>query len=456
MDHAAFTAQEICRAVPGEWIGSPCGVTALFSDTRETVPDSCFFAFSGENFDAHNFLDAAVQHGAKLLCIEKGKEDKLPPGIPARVVPSTVTAYQQLAHFHRMRFPGLKVLALTGSCGKTSTKEALRAIFTQAYGEEHVLATEGNTNNQIGVPRNLFRLTSQHKIAIIEMGTNHHGEIAPLADCALPDYAMIVSIGNCHLEHLGSLDGVAREKSAIFRNSVRCAVLPRNTDQLPILKNAANGAEIIEFGSDSDCTFRMEYLGGNLDGSSFRLTKKDGKSAVIQWNIPGIHQAQNAAGAAALADAAGIDFETITAGLSRTSLPGMRMRKKEHRGAVWINDAYNANPDSMCASLEWLAEFADPQKLVLVLGDMGELGDASAVGHRRVLLKVQELFPDVRLFTVGDRMLAVADALAMEPAAAYLSADDAKDDFQSRVMPGDLVFLKASRSTGLEKLEPET
>ncbi len=455
MDAAPFTAQELVSAIPGNWIGVPCAVSALFSDTRETVPDSMFFAFSGENFDAHDFLDRAVQNGAKLLCIEQGKEYKIPPGVSALVVPSVVTAYQQLAKFHRMKFPGLTVLALTGSCGKTSTKEALRAILNRAYGSEHVLATEGNTNNQIGVPRNLFRLTEQHRVAVIEMGTNHHGEIAPLADCALPDSALIVSIGNCHLEFLGSLDGVAQEKSAIFKNGVRRAVLPRNTAQYSILAVAAEGAEIITFGATPDCDFSADYSGGNLNGSAFRLIRRrDGASAEIQWKIPGAHQAHNAAGAAALADVLGIDFQTIADGLAETTLPGLRMRQSVHNGAIWINDAYNANPDSMCASLEWLAEFADPEKLILVLGDMGELGEASAVGHRRVLLKVQELFPDVRLFTVGDRMLAVADALAMEPVESYLSAEEAKADFIQHVSPGDLVFLKASRSAGLEKLEP--
>ena len=133
----------------------------------------------------------------------------------------------------------------------------------------------------------------------------------------------------------------------------------------------------------------------------------------------------------------------------------MRMRITERNGATWINDAYNANPDSMCATLQWLAEFADPEKLVLALGDMGELGEGKAIGHRRVLLKVLELFPEARLFTVGEEMLAMADALGMEPVESYLKSADGKDDFYKHIQPGDLVFLKASRSTGMEKLEPE-
>ena len=461
MDNVSFTFDEIRSALPGStWTGNPAGsVSAIFTDTRETVADSLFIAFSGENFDAHDFLDKAVANGAKLLCVEKEKADRVPAGVDAVLVDSTVAAYQALARLHRNRFPDLHLLALTGSCGKTSTKETLRAILEEAYGKEHILATEGNTNNQIGVPRNLFRLTDAHQAAVIEMGTNHHGEIAPLADCALPESAMIVSIGNCHLEFLGSLEGVAVEKSRIFQNGVRRAVLPYGAAGTEIMRDAAAGSgEILTFGADPVCDFRAEYLGGNLQGSSFRLTKAaTGESAVIQWHIPGAHQANNAAGAAALADSLGIPFEVIAAGIAKTTLPGMRMRITEHHGATWINEAYNANPDSMCATLEWLSEFVkgdDLKKLVLALGDMGELGSARAVGHRRVLLKVQELFPDVRLVTVGPEMQAVADALAMEPVAAYMTADEAPGDFLDHIRPGDLVLLKASRSMGMEKLEP--
>lgn len=461
MDQVTFTIDEIRSALPGaEWIGDLKGtetIRAIFTDTREQAEDSLFIAFTGETFDAHNFLPKAVENGAKLLCIEAIKQHLLPEGAAAVLVADTVLAYQALARLHRNRFPGLKLLALTGSCGKTSTKETVRAILEEAYGKDQVLATEGNTNNQIGVPRNLLRLNENHKAAIIEMGTNHHGEIYPLRRCAEPESAMIVSIGNCHLEFLGSLEGVAQEKSHIFSTGMKRAVIPAGAAGENVMREAAAGAgEIVTFGTNSDCDFVAEYLGGNLRGSSFRLTKRSTvETATIQWGIPGAHQACNAAGAAALADSLGIPFETIAAGIAKTVLPGMRMRITERNGATWINDAYNANPDSMCATLQWLAEFADQEKLVLALGDMGELGEGKAVGHRRVLLKVWELFPKARLFTVGEEMRAMADALGLEPVESYLKSADGKDDFYKHIQPGDLVFLKASRSTGMEKLEPE-
>ena len=213
-----FTLQELLRATEGRLVGGPApeAVDSVFTDTRETARNALFVAFSGEQFDAHDYLAKAVENGASLLCIEESRIDRLPPGLPAIAVPSTVTAFQRIARFHRLRFPNLRVILLSGSCGKTSTKESLRAIFVHALDSISVLATEGNTNNQIGLPQNLLRLNARHRVAILEAGTNHHGELEPLSYCAMPDLAIIVSIANCHLEFLGSLEGVAQEKSRLF------------------------------------------------------------------------------------------------------------------------------------------------------------------------------------------------------------------------------------------------
>lgn len=461
MDQVCFTFAQIAAALgdQAQWLGSfepEKELKYIFTDTRETAEDSLFIAFSGENFDAHDFLEKAVQSGAQLLCVEKDKLNKLPTSlsVPVVAVKSTLAAYQAIANYHRRRFPALRLLALTGSCGKTSTKETLRAILEEAFGKEHVLATEGNFNNQIGVPRTLLRLTESHQVAVLECGTNHHGEIEPLALCAEPESSMIVSIGNCHLEYLGSLEGVAQEKSHIFKYLPKngTAVIPLNAAGFDIMKNAADGRRTVTFGLDPAADFSARYLGGNLYGSSFELTKRaTGEKAVIQWRIPGEHQAGNAAGAAALADTLGISFEKIAKGIENTVLPGMRMRVSELGFATWINDAYNANPDSMKASLNWLKEFADPAHFVLALGDMGELGDGAAAGHRSVLERAFELFPAARIYTVGKKM---KDAAKNFPVVkSYEDAASAAEDFAKEIRPGDLVFLKASRSTGLEKLE---
>lgn len=458
MFDVSFTLHELLRATEGRLVGdnTPNMVESVFTDTRETAKNALFLAFSGESFDAHDYLAQAVANGATLLCVEESKLDKVPAGVPAIAVSSTVTAFQRIARFHRMRFPNLKVILLSGSCGKTSTKESLRAIFTHAMDSISVLATEGNTNNQIGLPQNLLRLNARHRVAILEAGTNHHGELEPLSYCAMPDLAIIVSIANCHLEFLGSLEGVAQEKSKLFTHLAPggFAIIPAQCPGQEILARAASQFRTGTFGfSDTDADLTAHYLGGNLHGAKFTLTRATtGETVSVQWSIPGRHQAGNAAAAALAALTFGIPFETVAEGLSRTTLPGLRMRVSGHGGSTWINDAYNANPDSMAASLNWLSEFADPKKLVLILGDMGELGESSAGGHRSVCALAKHLFPDARFLVVGPHMTAAAQETGLN-CTDYPSAQDAANA-SVQIEAGSLVFLKASRSTHLELLEP--
>ena len=214
-----FSAEELARGAGGRWTdGRGTAVSGVFTDTRQDGSGRLFIALSGENFDAHDFLPAAVSAGAAALCVAESKLGRLPEPCPVPVlaVADPLRSYQGIARLHRRRFPELTVAAVTGSVGKTSVKEMLCAIFTAAAGAERVLYTVGNTNNQVGVPQNLLRLQPQHRFAVIEMGTNHHGEIEPLSCCALPQVALVNSIAPCHLEFLGSLEGIAREKSRIF------------------------------------------------------------------------------------------------------------------------------------------------------------------------------------------------------------------------------------------------
>ncbi|MDD3117930.1 MAG: Mur ligase family protein, partial [Victivallales bacterium] len=204
---AGFTIEEIISATGGVL---RCGdrmttVTEVLTDSRRDCTGALFIPLRGETFDGHDFLSAAIANGAAAVLTEPGKASADPSlNIAIIEVENTTAAYQDLACWHRGRFPRLRVAAVTGSSGKTSTKEMLRAIFNAAVGPEAVLATEGNTNNQVGVPQNLLRLGPQHRLAVVEMGTNHHGEIAPLSRMAAPDVTLITFIGNCHLEFLGS------------------------------------------------------------------------------------------------------------------------------------------------------------------------------------------------------------------------------------------------------------
>ena len=452
-----FRYEEILEATRGSSVNSfnGPGIDLVTTDSRQKSANSLFIAIPGEKFDGHDYLADALKNGAILLCIEEKSLSKLPPGAPAVVVESTVAAYQRLASFHRKRWGG-KTIALTGSSGKTSTKEMLRAIFEQVYGKEHVLATEGNTNNQIGVPQNLLRLTPEHKICIIEMGTNHPGEIEPLSAAVEPDAALIVSIGRCHLEHLGSLEGVAREKAHIFHHLQPggTAVIPAGAAGFELMVRAAGEHSKLFFGPGAD--FESLYRGGNIRGSSFELIeKRTGKTVIVEWALSGVHQAANAAGAAALASSFGIQLPEIAAGLARCSLPGMRMKLTEHGGAQWLNDAYNANPDSMKATLNWLSEFADSSKLLLVLGDMREVGELSESVHEEILRLALKRFPDARIAAIGPFMTHAADRIQSMRILPFPDSSTAAEAVREMVRPGDLVFLKASRGTRLELIEPE-
>ena len=453
MSEAVFSAAEWRTATGGVWTFEPPQTAqfGVYTDTRQPGGGRLFLALAGETFDAHDMLDKAVSGGAAALCIARSKADKLPPAcpLPALLVDDTLAAYQAIAHFHRCRFPGLKVAAITGSVGKTSVKEMLRAVFTEAAGAEAVLYTLGNTNNQIGVPQNLLRLTAKHRYAVIEMGTNHFGEIAPLARCAAPNGALVNSIAPCHLEFLNSLDGVAQEKSAIFSALLppAAAVIPAVSAGNDILKAAAEKFNCSTFGTCSG-TVRSRYCGGDLEGSSFDLDFADGGSFHIRWHLSGAHQSLNAAAAAALALSFGVAPQVIAAGLTGTELPGMRTKRTEIDGVTYINDAYNANPGSMRASFAWLKEFADPAKLVLVLGEMRELGEFAAAEHAAVLDEARELFPACRIITVGGYP-------ERQGVPAFAVSSDAETFLAGLVRKGDIVFVKGSRGIAVEKTLPE-
>ena len=448
---------DLAKAVGGTLRNAPENgfITCVSTDSRKEIPGGLFIAIPGEKFDGHDFLADAMKNGAALLCVEGSSLHKLPENAPALIVKSTIKAYQDAAKFYKNTFPGLKVIALSGSSGKTSTKEMLRSVFAEACGAEHVLATEGNTNNQIGVPYNLFRLNENHKVAIIETGTNHFGEIQPLARTIEPDAAIIVSIGRCHLENLLSLEGVAAEKSDLFRSLKPggFAVIPDGCPQNPILAKAADPCPVITAGENGEISYT--YLGGDLESSSFLLhDNRTGENAKVDWYLSGEHQANNATLAAAVAVSFGIPLKTVARGLENCSLPGLRMKKSTHLGATWLNDAYNANPDSMRATLTWLSEFAHPEKVLPVLGDMLETGENVHKVHKEVLEYALELFPLAKVVAVGPLMTKAAEEINSDRVITYPDSDACAANIASHVIPDGIVFLKASRGTRLEKVEP--
>ena len=451
MTQAVFSAAELVSFTGGVWKNStvPQYPLAISTDTRCGNQGKIFFALSGENFDAHNFLSQAVSSGCEALCVEKNKTCQLPADFPVLLVDNTLLAMQACAAGHRKKFPQLTLFGVTGSVGKTSVKEMLCAICTHAAGADKTLYTIGNTNNQIGVAQNLLRLQMQHRFAVIEAGTSSPGEIAPLSRMMRPTGAIVNSIAPCHLEKLIDLNGVATEKGEIFSAMQidGTAVFPAETAGSEILYKAAGNRKIQTFGLNGSGDFSAKYLAGDLSGSTFELTFPDKKNFVINWQLTGIHNALNAAGAAALAYSGGIPAEVIVQGLPQTVLPGMRMKKSIIDQVTYYNDAYNANPASMRASIELLAATSLPGRLILLLGGMRELGPSSLREHTDLLNLIKKRLPGALVITIGDEFAGLSGN--------HFAASEAAGSFLKSILrPGDTVFAKGSRGNAVEKALP--
>ncbi|MFA6292628.1 MAG: UDP-N-acetylmuramoyl-tripeptide--D-alanyl-D-alanine ligase [Victivallales bacterium] len=466
-----FTYNEMEKLSGGKWSGDvnpSAGIDFISTDSRKDCRNSIFFALKGENFDAHDCLGAAAASGAAAFCLSKRRMKglEIPPKIPVLIVKDTLEAYQKLARQHRKKLD-LKLIALTGSSGKTSTKEILKAILVYAFGKDKVYATLGNTNNHFGVPQNLLGLTETHKYAIIEMGSNHPGEIEVLSGIAEPDMGIVVSIGNAHIEFFGSLDGVAKEKSAIFAkmNKSGTAVIPAEGSGSRTLDTATAKFKTLRFGNEkaANADLAVKYLGGDMTGGSFELHwKKCGLRKTVKWQLPGKHQAVNAGGAVLAANALGVSPELAAEALNNgVEIPGMRMRIQVKDGITWINDAYNANPDSMKAGIEWLAEAvaantSKESRIFVILGDMLEMGDKGPSAHNEILKSAAELIPGCMLIAVGPLMSGAAKDIGVNTDISlrdFPNSEEAAKYVKAKIRRNDVIFLKGSRGMKLEKVE---
>jgi UDP-N-acetylmuramoyl-tripeptide--D-alanyl-D-alanine ligase len=374
-----WTAAEITRATGARPATAVERVQAIGTDSRQLPAGALFVALRGVHHDGHAFAAAACAAGAAAVLV-----DHVPPDLdPARafVVSDTLRALGDLAAFTRRRWGG-RVVAITGSNGKTTTKEMLAAIAATAYGAPRVLKTHGNENNLIGVPLTFFRLRGDEALAVVEMGMNAFGEIGRLTAIAAPDVGVITNVGAAHLEGVGDLAGVARAKGELFAALSAEATIAANMDDPWVARLAAGfRGRRIEFGRGrAVCAAGLESSG--LEGVRFAL-EVEGRRAAVHLRGAGVHNVHNALAAAAAAHALGIDLETITAGLNGAALPKMRMQVvRLGNGVNLINDAYNANPDSAEVALDALAHL--PGRSIAVLGEMRELGAGSAALHARV------------------------------------------------------------------------
>ena len=436
-------------AVNGELIGQDVPFTAVSKDSRDIDAGSLYVAIRGERFDGHAFVAQAQDAGAAGALVSEQQQVDLPQ---IRVA-DTRLALGALAAYWRQQYGG-KIVGITGSNGKTSVKEMTRSILEQAAGAEHVLSTAGNLNNDIGMPITLLQLREQHRFAVIEMGANHPGEIEYLTNIAQPHVAVINNAGPAHLEGFGSIEKVASSKAEIYSGIVHggTAVINADDDYAEYWRGVC-----AQLGSDkSVITFSMQDASADLhatlldtDMTTAIELKTPRGNGVVELSVPGTHNIMNALAAAALTSALGIGLEDIIAGL--TAFKGVSGRLANcytASGARIINDTYNANPLSLKAAMQVLADSGDDTWLVL--GDMAELGDEQVELHRQVGEQARGL-GGKHLLATGDLARHAVESFG-EDAAFFDDRGQLVDQLQQGISEHSVVLVKGSRSMRMEQI----
>ncbi len=434
--------REAAGLLDGSVSGADVAFTAVATDSRRLPAGALFVALTGPNFDGHEFVAAAREQGACAALVERPAADPL----PQLRVADTRLALGRLAAAWRSRFTG-PLIALTGSNGKTTLKEMIAAILRL---RGPTLATEGNLNNDLGVPLTLLRLTGEHAHAVIEMGANHHGEIAYLTGLARPDVAVINNAGPCHLEGFGDVAGVARGKGEIFQGlgPDGVAVINRDDVYADYWAGLNAGRRMVDFGLDQPAQVRGRVL--DPARNRFRLTA-DEEEVEITLPLPGRHNVRNALAAAAAALAVGATLAEVRQGLENLRGVGGRMQRLVgwHGGAV-IHDAYNANPASLAAALA--AVGTEPGRKWLVLGDMLELGPTAEALHAQSGREARTAGFE-RLYAVGEHSRAAARAFA-DGGVHYENVEALIAELTRDLENGEpaIVLVKGSRGMRLERV----
>jgi UDP-N-acetylmuramoyl-tripeptide--D-alanyl-D-alanine ligase len=428
----------------------PGTVSAVSTDSRSTKAGSLFVAIRGEKFDGHAFVSTAQRRGAVAAIVDEEFDTSSTAGLPLMIVEDTVAALGALAGIYREKF-NVPVIAVGGSNGKTTTKDMIASVLRTTY---PVLSTEGNLNNHIGVPLTLFRIERRHKVVVVEMGTNHPGELGNLCAFARPTHAVITNIGREHLEFFGTLEGVAEEETTLFRtlNGRPAGTAMVNVDDPLLRPLAAKAKKRLVFGfSKHSGGVRGKSLSLAENGCPGFLFKGPAMRSwrAVQLNVPGAHNAANALAAATVGLALKVRPDRIVGALESFRASNKRMESILSGGVRILNDTYNANPDSMIAALKTLAASRGTGTTIAVLADMRELGGASEESHRAIGRETQTLGIDYVL-TFGEQAGFIHEGAAGPGSVHYMNKNILAEYLAELVTPGDVVLVKGSRAMAME------
>jgi UDP-N-acetylmuramoyl-tripeptide--D-alanyl-D-alanine ligase len=450
----ARSLKYVARACAGEQLtGDPEAlVQRACTDSRAVRPGDLFFALTGDKFDGHDFLKEVMGKDAAAVVVTRQRLPVPPLSCAIIAVENTRQALSRLAAEYRHDFK-IPAIAVGGSNGKTTTKELIGAVLRQKLS---TLWSEASFNNDIGVPLTLLRMESHHEAAVFEVGTNHPGELAPLVAMIQPQFGVITSIGREHLEFFGDVHGVAQEEGWLAELLPQTGKLFLNGDTNladDVARRCRATVTRVGFGTAND--WRLTDLRTDERGVNFSVTAPDARwSGEYRVNLLGRHQATNATLAIALGAELGLSQEQIRRGLALCQPAKMRLQVFESKGVRILNDAYNANADSMLAALQTLTEFPCRGRRIAVLGDMAELGEHSASAHTEVGRKTAELGVS-RLVTVGKMASLTAQAArdaGLRDVTVCEDVAEAAAALKQLAREGDVILVKASRVTGLERL----
>ncbi len=452
-----FTCSDILKATGGRLVRGDreASFLGLSTDSRTLKGGEIFLTLKGERFDGHAFVREALGKGVAGAVVQNGHfKSALAAAVesqPIIAVPETLRALGDVARFWRNKF-SLPVIGITGSNGKTSTKEMISFLLEKRY---RVLRSHGTFNNLVGLPLTLLSLKPSHEIAVLEMGTNIPGEIKRLAEIARPTVGVITNIGRAHLEGMGSLEVLIREKGELFRAVGEKGVVAVNTNDPHVLGLAREcPARKIRFGLDREADVMVDHIEWRgADGVRFRLTV-GAESAVVDFPLFGLQFVHNVATAAAIASLFEMTVADIKERLQRFKPPPMRMEIIRLRGIVLINDTYNANPPSVEMALKSFSQVIGGGRAFVVMGDMLELGDIAQEAHREVGRLIGNLNV-AGLFVLGDHAADVAEGAVeakVNPQEILIAGSHREivDHLIDTVQPGDWILVKGSRKMRME------